>query len=91
MVRALRVKEYGEPYSATANLTVNGDQVYIDTQMTREGNEFTRNDFNTFYEFCRQLDMKAVNFDKIKNGKRLTRQVDIIENQETKTEIRLVK
>jgi len=36
MVRALRVSEYGQPYSAVATLTSNGDNVYIDSQMTRQ-------------------------------------------------------
>jgi hypothetical protein len=42
MVRAPHVKNYGEPYTAVANLTANGEQLYMDSQMTREGKEFTR-------------------------------------------------
>ena len=91
MVRALRVKNYGEPYSAVANLTANGDQLYIDTQMTRDGEEFTRKDFVTFYKFCQMLEMKTVNYDKIKNGERMHRSIDIVENQRPKASIRLVK
>lgn len=91
MVRALRVKKYGDAYTGVANLTANGDQVYIDTQMTRAGEEFTRKDFMTFYRFCQQLDMKYVNYDKIKNGIRYPRTVEIKENLEPKPIIRLVK
>ncbi|MBT0586212.1 hypothetical protein [Alteromonas oceanisediminis] len=91
MVRALRVRNYGEPYSAVANLTANGDQIYIDTQMTREGEEFNRKDFMTFYKFCQMLEMKTVSYDKIKNGERYPRTVDILENQRPKPSIRLVK
>lgn len=91
MVRALRVRNYGEPYTAVANLTANGDQMYIDTQMTREGEEFTRKDFVTFYRFCQMLEMKSANYDKIKNGERMYRTIDILENQRPPASMRLVK
>lgn len=91
MVRALRVQEYGQPYSAVANITANGDQAYIDTQLTRDGNEFTRKDFMTFYQFCQMLEMKSVSYDKIKCGERYSRTIDIIENQRPKAKIRLIK
>ena len=91
MVRALRVRNYGEPYTAVANLTANGDQIYIDTQMTREGEEFTRKDFVSFYRFCQMLEMKAINYDKIKKGQRMHRTIDIVENQIPTSSIRLVK
>jgi len=32
-VRALRVDNYGEPYSAIANINVNGDVAYLDGLM----------------------------------------------------------
>ncbi|WP_026376123.1 hypothetical protein [Aestuariibacter salexigens] len=92
MVRALRVNTYGEPYSAVANMTANGDQIYIDTQMTREGEEFTRKDFLAFYEFCQMLEMKSVSYDKIKNGQRIPRTIEIVENtRPTKPVVELVK
>ena len=91
MVRALRVERYGDPYTAVANLTATGDNIYIDSQMTREGEEFTRKDFFTFYNFCRMLEMKAVNYDKIKNGERYQRTVHIRENIAPAPQIRLVK
>lgn len=91
MVRALKVKQYGEPYSAVASMTANGDQMYIDTQMTRQGEEFSRKDFMTFYRFCQMLNMKTVSYDKIKQGERYPRTVDIVENQNPKPIVRLVK
>ncbi|WP_100642602.1 hypothetical protein [Alteromonas facilis] len=91
MVRALKVNSYGDPYTAVANLTANGDQMYIDTQMTRQGEDFTRKDFMAFYKFCQTLQMKSVSYDKIKNGERFARTVDIVENQQPKPIVRLVK
>lgn len=89
MVRALKVNRYGDPYTAVANMTANGDHMYIDTQMTRVGEDFTRKDFMAFYKFCQTLEMKTVSYDKIKRGERYSRTVDIVENQQPI--VRLVK
>lgn len=91
MVRAIRVKKYGDPYTAVATLTANGDQMYIDTQLTREEGDFSRKDFMTFYRFCQSLEMKSVMYDKVKNGVRHPRIVDIVENQHPSPIVRLVK
>ncbi len=55
MVRALKVAEYGQPYSAIANCNINGDAMYIDGLLTQEGQNFTRNDFKIFNNFCYQM------------------------------------
>ena len=92
MVRALRVKNYGDPYTALATLTANGEQMYIDSQLTSEKDDFSRKDFMTFYRFCQALEMKSVSYDKIKDGVRHPRVVDIVENQHpTSPSCRLVK
>ncbi len=80
MVRALRVAEYGQPYSAVATLTSTGDNLYIDTQMTRNNEEFNRSDYMAFYEFCKQLEVKQVHYDKVRQGVRFPKVVDIEEN-----------
>ena len=77
MVRALRVKQFGEPYTGTANLMLTGDSVYIDTQMTREGDSFTKVDSLAFYKFCQMLELKQLNYDKIKNGQRVSKTVEV--------------
>lgn len=91
MVRALRVKKHGDPYSAVASLTANGQNMYIDTQMTRENEDFSRKDFMTFYRFCQSLDMKNVSYDKMRNGIRHPRTVEIVENTNPISVVRLVK
>ena len=90
MVKALKVKNYGEPYSAIANLTANGDQMYIDSHLSINDEELDKNDFMTIYKFCQQMGMKNISYDRIKNGFKSTKQVDIIENQTPQPNIRLV-
>ncbi|NCP66435.1 MAG: hypothetical protein GW763_09875 [Paraglaciecola sp.] len=91
MVRALKVRRYGEPYSAVASLTTNGDQVYIDSHLSVNNEELTKDDFMTIYRFCESLGMKHISYDRIKNGIKTSKMVDIIENQYPKPNIRLVK
>lgn len=76
-VRALRVEQYGKPYSAIANLTVNGDNAYIDGLLTREGDKFSRKDFQAFHKFCQQMQVKQANFDRFKNNELISETVAI--------------
>lgn len=89
-VRALKVKHYGEPYSAIANISINGDQAYIDGLMTREEEAFTRADFASFKQFCRQLSVKQANFDRYHNQQYRTESV-IIEPEYASSMLQLVK
>ncbi len=66
-IRALRVKNYGEPYSAIANININGDNAYIDGLLTREDQQFNRQDYQAFVDFCQQVAIKNVAFDRFKN------------------------
>jgi hypothetical protein len=91
MVRALKVSKHGEPYSAVATLTAAGEQMYIDTQLTKDGAELSRKDFATIYSFCQSLNMKQITYDRIKDGVRSSKVVDINENTPPKPYIRLVK
>jgi hypothetical protein len=90
-VRALKVSHYGEPYSAISNLSVMGENMYIDGQLTREHEAFTRQDFETFRQFCQQLGMKHAHFDRIKNGNRTTKVIDLKPQVIPEPFIRLVK
>lgn len=81
MVRALRVKNYGDPYTGTASLTLTGDSVYIDTQMTRDGDNFSRVDSLAFYKFCQMLELKQMNYDKIRNGQRVSKTVEVADTR----------
>lgn len=91
MVRALKVKSYGDPYTSCANMTINGSDLYIDSQMTRDGNDFDRKDFLTFYKFCQQMEVKNACYDRIKNGERSSRKVEIIQSSDLKPIVQLGK
>ncbi|MBA6253502.1 MAG: hypothetical protein ACI9O3_001014 [Colwellia sp.] len=76
-VRAIRVDEYGKPYTAIANLTVNGDNAYIDGLLTRENEKFNRKDYAAFHQFCQQMKVKQAHFDRFKNNKLSAERADI--------------
>ena len=67
MVRAIRVEEYGQPYSAIANINLNGDNAYVDGLMTNSNVDLAREDFNTIKKYFQQLGVTQVQFDRYKN------------------------
>jgi len=77
MVRALKVDEYGQPYSAIANCNINADTMYIDGLLTKESDDFSRKDFSTLYKFAQQLDLKLCSFHRYQNGKSVTKNIKI--------------
>lgn len=91
MVRALKSKNYGDPYSAIASLTANGHQMFIDSHLSNTNENLGKDDFMTIYKFCQQLGMKHIGYDRVKNGYRSSKLVDILENQISRPNIRLVK
>ena len=91
MVRALKVRKHGDPYSAVANLTANGEQVYIDSHLSVNHEELNKEDFMTIYRFCESMGMKHISYDRIKNGVKSSKVVTIVENEQPKPTIRLVK
>ena len=91
MVKALKVKKYGEPYSAIANLTANGDQMYIDSHLSVNDEELSKEDFMTIYQFCQSMGMKNIGYDRIKNGFKICKHVEILENCYVKSNIQLIK
>jgi hypothetical protein len=91
MVKALKVKKHGETYSAIANLTANGDQMYKDSHLLVNDEELSKEYFMTIYKFCQSMGMKNIIYDRIKNGFKTCKQVEILENCHVKLNIRLVK
>ena len=88
MVRAIKVKNHGEPYSAVANMTVNGDQMYIDSHLSVNEEELSKEDFMTIYKFCQSMGMKNIGYDRIKNGFKTSKQVEISESHNPQPQIR---
>ncbi|MDX2367485.1 MAG: hypothetical protein QNK36_03625 [Colwellia sp.] len=73
MVRALKVSEYGKPYSAIANCNINGDAMYIDGLLTKNEQAFTKSDFNSFNEFCYKMGLKQFSYHRYQNGESITK------------------
>jgi hypothetical protein len=90
-VRAMRVDDFGKPYSAIANFTLNGNSAYIDGLLTREEDDFTREDYQTFVKMSQQLEVKNVNFDRFKQRRRVSDTVKITPLNSSKPELTLVK
>lgn len=61
-IKAIRVDTYGKPYSATANLCINNDNVFIDGVMTRDQSDLDQEDYSTFLALCQKLGISKVNF-----------------------------
>lgn len=77
MVRALKVDEYGKPYAAIANCNINGDNMYVDGLLTKEEDEFTKEDFMTFLKFSKRLGLKGFSYHRYHNGKSSTKDVNV--------------
>ncbi|MBU2924846.1 hypothetical protein Q4506_00915 [Colwellia sp. 4_MG-2023] len=84
MVRALKVDEYGKPYSAIANCNINGDSMYIDGLLTQEGECITREDLQSFNDFCYQIGLKHCSYHRYQNGESITKDVSITSPKEPK-------
>lgn len=81
MVRAIRVSEYGQPYDACANISFNGSQAYIDSQLSRADKTFSAKDFATFVEFCQEMGISEACYDRYSQGQRRTRRIPIGDEQ----------
>ncbi len=90
-VRAIRVDDFGKPYSAIANFTLNGNSAYIDGLLTREDDDFTREDHQTFTKMAQQLAVESVSFDRFKQNRRVSDTVKVTPNTSVKPELKLVK
>jgi hypothetical protein len=89
-VRAIRVDDFGKPYSAIANFALNGNSAYIDGLLTREDDDFTREDYQTFVKMSQQLGLEDVNFDRFKQQRRVSDRVKVPVVNNTKPELTLV-
>jgi hypothetical protein len=65
--------------------------MYIDSHLSVNDEELSKEDFMTIYKFCQSMGMKNIGYDRIKNGLKTSKQVDILENYHPKPNIRLVK
>ena len=78
MVRALRVQSYGEPYSAIANINLNGSSAYIDGMMQKNLQQISNEDMEVLKNYCHQMDIEEVKFNS-SNGS-LSSHSTVLEN-----------
>lgn len=90
MVRAMRVAEYGQPYSAIANVNFNGDNVYIDGLMTDSATELSREDFKSLKAYFQRLGVKEIQFDRYKNQQWIQRSLNVAPLAEEPVVLKLV-
>jgi len=99
-VRALKVDDYGKPYSAIANCNINGDTMYVDGLLTKEDKDFTKEDGMAFQTFCQKLGIDSLTYHRYQNGQSVNKNVKINDGklitknelpQNTDNSIRLVK
>lgn len=76
-VRALKVDEYGEPYKAIANCNINGDAMYVDGLLTKDGETFTKDDFKTFLRFAEMLGLENFCYHRFQQGNSVHRNVEL--------------
>ncbi|MEW6990069.1 hypothetical protein AADZ91_05200 [Colwelliaceae bacterium 6441] len=81
-VRAIKVDEYGKPYQAIANCNINGDKMYVDGLLTTNGEEFTKTDFLSFYQFCQKIGLDSFSYHRFQDGESVHREVPIKANKE---------
>lgn len=60
LVRALRVQNYGEPYSAIANIKLNGNNAYIDGMMQKDLQKFSKEDVNVIKKYCQKMSINQI-------------------------------
>ncbi|WP_088332704.1 hypothetical protein [Lacimicrobium sp. SS2-24] len=94
MVRAIRVEEFGQPYDAIAHMTFNGNEVYVDSQLSSADENLGRKDLDAFLNFAQMMDVENFRYDRFQNGERRSRNIKMVksvENAEPQPNIRLVK
>ena len=79
-VKAIRVDEYGEPYTAVANCSFNGDSMYVDGLLAKDNHEFSKSDYKAFYEFSHLMGVEQVNYHRMNHGHTATKDVNISAN-----------
>ena len=90
-IRAIRVDSYGEPYSAIANFSFNGNNAYIDGLMTREDKDFSKEDYKIFCNLCQKLGIKQVQFDRFKGNKFKLETIDLAPIKKETPQLKLVR
>lgn len=85
-VRAIRTEEFGKPYNATSHISLNGSDMFVDSQLVKDGSNFTREDYVTFIKFGQLMGVEEAHYDRYVKGKRVARTVKIEQQENTSSE-----
>ena len=89
-VKAIRADEYGKPYTAVANINLNGDKAYIDGLMTNSNTLFERKDFESIRAYLKQLNITKGEFDRFKNQKITSTSMEVSPDDNESSALQLV-
>ena len=73
----MKVDQYGQPYSAIANCNINGDTMYVDGLLTKEGAEFNKEDAIAFQKFCKKMGIESCSYHRYQNGQSINKDIKI--------------
>ena len=93
-VRALRIDDSGKPYSAVANCNINGNSMYIDGLLTKDEQDFSKEDFLTFHKVCKRMGLEKIIYHRYHNGESSTKTLRVSPpkaKKEPNVDIRIVK
>jgi hypothetical protein len=67
-LRALKTKQYGEPYHAIAQCTINGDEMYIDGLLAKDEHQLGKKDWLAFKQLTEQLGLQGFKYHRVKDA-----------------------
>lgn len=86
-VRALKVEQYGKPYTAIANCNINGDSMYVDGLLTKNDEELNKKDFASFYKFCQEMGIGSCNYHRFQGGESVSKVVTVFPDKKAKCQV----
>lgn len=91
-VRALRIDKSGKPYSAIANCNINGNAMYIDGLLTKDNEDFNKEDWLTFHKISNRMGLDKITYHRYHNGESSCKTVKVLKGKtEKKASMTLVK
>lgn len=78
-VRAIRAPEFGQPYDASAYITIADGVPHIEGLLTKADADFSRNDYLTFTEFFNLAGFDFTQYSQMKDGTRIQREKTVHE------------
>jgi hypothetical protein len=76
-VRALKSANYGDPYTAIAHISLNGRGSYIDSLLSNDDNELSRDDMRSLAKASKKLGASNLSYERIKNMVKRDEKIDL--------------